>query len=267
MTSREFLDSWIIGQSRIKEEVSILMDEMLNGANLNLIFQAPSGYGKNLLATVICNYLGIGDSNIYLGESVLRNFNSSKRIHILDEIHELKDPESVYPVLDSGEFVILLLSNEWDTLKEPLVNRCIPIEFSPYSLEELGLISSMVFLRKNLNISMEFCIEIAKNSRGVPRVAELTSKRLSFIFRRVGIPESSEELEGILFDYLRIERGGMTERDKIYLDFLENQGGPTGLDTISYSTNLTKNTIRKEIEPFLIRQNLIKITPRGRILI
>lgn len=266
MSAREFLDDWIIGQSRIKTEVAILMEEMQSGTNMNLVFQAPSGYGKNLLANVVANFLSLENSIIYLGEQVRDFFDPEFRLQVLDEIHEIREPEFLYPILDSDNHIIILLSNEWDTLKEPLINRCIPVEFSLYSETELGKIVSLTFLRKGVDVGGEFCLEIAKNSRGNPRVAELLAKRLAYVFKRNGTPDSSEELSHILFEFLRIEKGGMTERDRIYLNFLESQRNPTGLDTICFSTGLTKRIIRREIEPFLIGLDLIRITPRGRSL-
>lgn len=266
MSARQFLDSGIVNQNRIKRELSIYLEEMREGRNLNLFLRAPSGHGKNLFADAITTFLGSDDSVLYIGEEVFDEFFTDLRIHILDEIHEIKTPEPLYPLMDSGEYTFILLTNEYDSLKEPLENRCIPLTFDEYTQEDLALIIWMEFLKWGMDISPEFCSEISNSSRNTPRIAKLLARRLSMVFKQSGIPINIENLRIEMQETLNVYQDGSTELDRRYLNFLQQFDHPVGLNTIVYTTGIRKSTIRQEIEPFLIRKGLLEITPSGRRL-
>jgi Holliday junction resolvasome RuvABC ATP-dependent DNA helicase subunit len=266
--SIEYLNKNVIGQTRIKPELSAYMEAMKSGTPINLMIRGQSGYGKNHLAEAIAVYISrlTKDRAIWLGEECLQMPLSNRRTHILDEIHEIGSPEFLYPFLDSGRFNFILLTNEFGVLKEPLMNRCIIVDLEPYSDEELAILVSRVVREHNVEVDLDQCLEIATYARGNPRVAKVLAKRLSLFFRAEGRPQNAGQLCQVLEDKFQISAGGFTNFDKQYLSFLE-KNGKAGLDTISRVLMIPKGTLEREVEPFLIRKGLIRITSRGRELV
>lgn len=262
----EFFRSGFVGQESLIKELSIIAVEMKEGTNLNLALLAPSGYGKTYLSYGIGNYVDDEGTRLYTGEEIL-NFNKDKRVIVWDEAHELTSPEKIYPFMDSGNYIFIILTNEYDRLKEPLINRCINLSFEAYSVDELAIISRNLFKRKKIkNIPYEYCQVIAERSRGVPREVKITSKRLAFIFKQQGIPANITELKFMILEILKIDEGGMTPLDRQYLEFVRRHA-PVGLETIMFSLQprISRRIIRSEIEPFLIHKGLLQITNKGRI--
>ena len=258
------------GQTIIINELNLMLDAMINdGQNYNILFRAPSGHGKTTLALYCMSALGLENCAYYLpnteGNDLSRRFNEKKRIHTIDEIHELKTPEFLYPLMDTGEYSFFILSNESGKLKEPLRNRCIPFIFHPYSSEELAQIVG--FDLEKYDFPEEFKKEIADRSRGNPRVAKRICERLEYVFRSYIIPEDLETLREILEEVLYIKEKGLNRLDEIYLEYLEEVGGRASLLSLISGTKIDRITILTEIEPLLINQNLIEVTSRGRILI
>ena len=265
MNAYSYLENYIIGQDGLKPELAILMETIKEGTNLNILIRGSSGYGKTYLAKVIYNYVGENLTCMYLGEHIY-GFNSKCRIQVIDEAHEIKEPERLYPYMDSSDYTFIIMTNEFDDLKEPLTNRCIVFNLLPYSNREIATIIYKTFRNHRQILPNEFCLILATYSRGNPRVAKLLAKRLSLLFIRIGKPNTLEELEEILLLYFNLKSGGFTEFDKMYIDFLRNNR-VAGIDTISRILCMPKKTIQVEIEPFLIKQGLIRITSRGRVFV
>jgi Holliday junction resolvasome RuvABC ATP-dependent DNA helicase subunit len=243
------------------------MEAMKGGEPMNIMIRGQSGYGKTHLAHTIVKYVGRFSTRVsYLGEECIDLFESAANIHILDEIHEVSNPEPLYQYMDSGMYIFFILTNEFDKLKEPLMNRCIIVDLQPYSDEELAILVSRVFQEYEVEVDLLQCLEIATYARGNPRVAKVLAKRLSLFFRMKGRPADVEELRQVLEDSFQISEGGFTNFDKQYLSFLTNTG-KAGLDTISRVLMIPKGTLEREVEPFLIRKGLIRITSRGRELV
>jgi Holliday junction DNA helicase RuvB len=258
------------GQTIIINEINLMLDAMIEeGENYNILLRAPSGHGKTTLALYCMSALGVENCAYYLpnneGNNLSPLFNDRKRIHTIDETHELKNPEFLYPLLDSGEYSFFILSNESGTLKEPLRNRCIPFIFHPYSIEEISQI--IIGSLENFTIPEEFTIEIANRSRGNPRIAKKICERLGYVFRFYDIPESLESLKTILEDVLYIKEKGLTRFDEIYLEYLGKVGGRASLISLISGTGIDRTTILTEVEPLLLYQGFVEITSRGRILV
>lgn len=264
----DYLDSLIVGQDRIKEELSILLREMVEGRNLNILLRAPSGYGKTYMAHVSCAYIDYitGEDNYYyyLCEDGM-NLNLSRRIFILDETHLIKSPEFLYPLMDSGEYSFFICTNEFQDLKDPLQNRCFQLVFDSYTFAELKIIGRIVFLEKEINIDPGLLNLIIESVRDTPREVKLICEKCAFLFSQRGMPTSEEELNITLSKVFGIHEGGLNETDIKYLEFLRKQGS-AGLKTISLVLKLPEKTVREDVEPFLMRRGMIKITGRGRTL-
>ena len=257
------------GQTIIMNELDLMANAMIeDGENYNILFRAPSGHGKTTLAIYCMSALGFENCAYYLpnteGNNLDSVFNREKRIHTIDEIHGLKSPEFLYPLMDTGEYSFFILTNESGTLKEPLRNRCIPFIFHPYTLEE---ISHIVRDSISIDIPEEFTTEIANRSRGNPRIAKKICERLGYVFRSYDIPKDLESLITILEEVLYIKEKGLTRFDEIYLEYLERVGGRASLISLISGTGIDKTTILTEIEPLLLYQGIVEITSRGRNLV
>jgi len=262
--------SYFHGQTIIVNEINLMLDAMIHDEqNYNILFRAPSGHGKTTLAIRCMSVLGFENCAYYLpnidGNNLDPEFNDRKRIHTVDEIHELKSPEFLYPLMDRGDYSFFILTNESGKIKEPLRNRCIPFIFHPYSLNEIADI-----IKDSLqipNIPEEFAIEIANRSRGNPRVAKKICERLGYVFRSYNIPKDLNSLITILEEVLYIKEKGLTRFDEIYLEYLNKVGGRASLISLISGTGIDRTTILTEVEPLLLYQGLVEITSRGRTLV
>ncbi|KKM82530.1 hypothetical protein LCGC14_1318630 [marine sediment metagenome] len=266
----DYLNAWpIIGQKRIKKRLGYILTHICEGGNENVLFRAPSGYGKTYLAHACCEYIDYKLKEdtyyFYLGNNAI-DLSLNRRIHLLDEIHMTKNPEFLYRYMESSEnYSFFLCTNEFQELKEPLVNRCIQLTFESYSFAELKIIARLIFEENEVyGINTVLLSVIIKRARGSPREVGLMCRQLTRRFNQDGIPNNIRTLENILSD-IDVEEGGLSAIDNKYLEFLMEQG-VVGLKTISLVLNLPEKYVREEIEPFLVRKGRIRITPRGRIL-
>src|SRR4030067_2953174 len=112
-----FIEKHIIGQNKLKQEIALYTQNIKDDNNLNILIRGSSGYGKTHIAKVMCNYIGIEQCFLYLGEDAYF-LNKNYRISILDEAHEIKEPEQLYPIMDNGDYTFIVLTNEYGELKE-----------------------------------------------------------------------------------------------------------------------------------------------------
>ncbi len=252
----------MIGQARIKREMGLLLPELYRtGGAANILLQGPSGYGKTTLAMHILNYLSpSGVFDTCLGDSF--KFNKSRWLHFIDEAHLLDHPEVLYPMMDSGKYVIILASNEVTPLPEALVNRCRRFVLEDYSKEDLY----QIIRNLGINLPAEYLDYIILSGGGNPRIIKNTCQRISLLLRSGISFKSFSEFIASLDYYLGIADGLDVQCTK-YLETLSSLGGKAGLDTIATVCHLDKGTIRQHVEPILIFRNKIQITSRGRILL
>ena len=215
---QDYLDNFV-GQERLKNEVSIYMEAMVH-ENLNLMIKGLSGYGKTYLAQIIFSYL-FHKTEVsfyyYLCEKDMDEIETDIRNLFLDEVHVIKEPEFLYPILDSNKHNMVLATNEYYNLKEPLINRCINLQIEEYTEDNLAEISSRFFWKKNMEIPDEFAFRIAKVSR-FPRETLSISKRLYIIFRSRGMPNSLDGLNNIIKNTLGIDEKGNISNITFRLD-------------------------------------------------
>lgn len=252
-----YLNKHIIGQEKIKQEITRFIIACKKGENFNFLLVGPSGYGKTHLARVLYNILGVENTIEYNPENVI--IDDSFKIQYIDEVHIVKTPEYLYPFMDKNQYIFLLGTNLPGLLKEPLKNRCIVIYLDNYTDNELGQI-----IKNHLKgrIPDNFANILGSVSRGNPRIAKLVGTRYRLIVQEKGTPRDENELEQLLND-LYINREGYTDMDNVYLNFLQKVGRAS-LKTISSATRLDESIILNDIEPFLINKGSIQITSRGR---
>jgi Holliday junction resolvasome RuvABC ATP-dependent DNA helicase subunit len=245
------------GQTRIRNEITYLLRAAEEGTNFNILFRAPSGYGKTTLAKFTAGFVGGGiNYSVATKEDVL--IVTERRVQILDEIHVLESPEFLYPQMESKNWFFILCTNESGNLKEPLQNRCIQFIFDPYTPEELERMISH-YLKENLNRNL-FPI-LVNLSRGNPRILARLCERLNYILRFSNIPGTESELIQVLS--VMGYNNGLNRNEEIYLNVLE-KGGRMSLTLLQNLTRLDRNTIINEVEPALIELGKIRITSKGR---
>lgn len=267
MTAKKFLDTFIVGQHRLKNELEIYMD-VITKDNLNLLIRGNSGYGKTYLSHVIGNYVNsvLGGENyyLYLCFPEMDYLLDNKKVQMLDEVHLITNPEFLYPIMDSSMYTFILSTNEYFKLKEPLVNRCINLEFSEYSKEELVEIAIRFFDKKSMFVPIEYLQILAKNITK-PRDMIVTCTRLFFIMKSKGIPENKEKFIEILQTILGVNKDGLNESELSYIKLLRSLG-TASINTLALTLNIPKQVILTEIEPKLIKRNILTISSKGRTL-
>ena len=138
---------------------------------------------------------------------------------------------------------------------------------SYYSAEELTAIVERSAAILGIGITDDGAIEIARRSRGTPRIVNRLLNRV----RDYAVVGNHELIDAELADYalerLEVDRAGFDYLDRLYLDALvvKFDGGPTGLDTLASSIGEEKHTIEEVVEPYLLQQGFIQPTPRGRV--
>jgi len=246
-----------IGQSKIRNELGFLMDDFKQDNNYSILLSAPSGMGKTTLG-----YLFLAHSNssyhIVIPNEEFVSLDLSKRIQMVDEVHLLRNPEILYPLMDSREHSFVFTTNEIYSLKEPLVNRCIAFTFEQYNNSEL---LEMVNFFSEKKLPENIVQYVADISGGIPRILKNLCIRLNYITRYMVNPNYMN----IISEVMNI-RDGLTELERRYIDFINRAGGKASIDSITNGTRLEKAFVLREIEPRLVYLGLVKITSKGREL-
>lgn len=289
-----------IGQSKLKEKMQIFIEAAKRRESCmdHILLYGPPGLGKTTLAGVIANEMNVSlkiTSGPVLDKAgdlaaILTSLEEND-ILFIDEIHRLNTSveEILYPAMEDGELDIIIG-------KGPAA-RSIRIELPRFTLigatTRVGLLSSPLRDRfgvthrmdyyNNLEL-MEIIIrgakvlevaidkeganEIAKRSRGTPRIANRFLKRVRDYseIRGNGIITRKTVLETL--ELLGVDKDGLDELDRgIILSIIKNyNGGPVGIETLSLMLGEDKRTIEEVYEPYLVKKGYIKRTPRGRMV-
>lgn len=292
------LDEYV-GQEKEKAKLKIYMEAArLRGEPLDhVLLYGPPGLGKTTLASIIAHEMNVniritsGPSIERSGDlaAILTNLNENDVLFI-DEIHRLnaKVEEVLYPAMedyaidivlgqgpaartiriDIPHFTLVGATTRAGMLTSPLRDRFGVISrLEMYNNEELKSIIIRSAGVLNAPIEDEGALEIAKRSRGTPRIANRLLKRVRDYAVVVGNGTITEELAKKSLDMLEIDPIGLDDTDRRVLNAVIQKfgGGPVGLDTLSAATGEEAGTIEDVCEPFLIQQGFIARTPRGRV--
>ncbi|MCX7988084.1 MAG: Holliday junction branch migration DNA helicase RuvB [Thermodesulfovibrio sp.] len=288
-----------IGQKKIKENIEVFIKAAkIRGEPLDhVLFCGPPGLGKTTLATVIANELGVNIKSTSgpvlerAGDvaAILTNL-SDRDILFIDEIHRLPRmvEEILYPAMEDfnldiivgqgpsarsikinlPRFTLIGATTRTGLITSPLRDRfgvVFRLEFyHPEELKEIVIRSSNIL---GISITEEAAIEIARRSRGTPRIANRLLKRIRD-FAQVNKKETIDLMitkEALIA--MDVDDYGLDDMDrKILLTIIEKfNGGPTGIDSIAASLREDKDTIEDVYEPYLMQEGFIERTSRGRI--
>jgi len=288
-----------IGQTRIKENLKVFIKAALarNEALDHVLFYGPPGLGKTSLAIVVSKELGVNiktTSGPVLEKpgdlaAILSNLNE-KDVLFIDEIHRLPKivEEILYPAMEDfmidikigqgptarslrinlPKFTLIGATTRAGMLTSPLRDRfgfTARLEF--YNEEELIEIVKRSAKILGIDIEEAGAIEVAKRSRGTPRIANRILKRLRDFAQVMGNGVITKEISEKGLDALDIDKEGLDFMDREILSVIIHKfhGGPVGIDTLSVAIGEEKDTIEDIYEPYLIQRGFISRTPRGRI--
>ena len=288
------------GQEGARKNLAVFIESArTRGEALDhVLFVGPPGLGKTTLAQIVARELGVnfrstsGPVIAKAGDLAAQLTNLEPRdVLFIDEIHRLNPAveEILYPAMedyqldliigagpaarsvkiDLSPFTLVGATTRAGLLTTPLRDRFgIPIRLNFYNVDELRSIVARAARVMGLSLAEDGADEIAKRSRGTPRIAGRLLRRV----RDFAVVEGAETVTRQIADsallLLDVDPIGLDVMDKRYLDTvaLSFGGGPVGVETIAAALSEPRDAIEEIIEPYLIQLGFLQRTPRGRLL-
>lgn len=289
-----------IGQTKVREQMTMFIDAARGRGEAldHVLLYGPPGLGKTTLSHIIAHELEVnikettGPVLEKPGDlaAILTNLETNSVLFI-DEIHRLSPvvEEILYSAMEDYQLDILI--------GEGPAARSIKLDLPPFTLvgattraglltsplrDRFGIMQRLVFYTQeqlkqiiirsasilNVQIELDGAIEMAKRSRGTPRIANRLLRRVRDYAQVKGNGIITKDIAAKALNLLEVDDIGLDAQDRNLLLTIVNNfsGGPVGLDSLAAAIGEEKNTIEDVIEPYLIQQGLLNRTPRGRVV-
>ncbi len=289
-----------VGQRSVCENLKVFIEAAKKRGEAldHVLLFGPPGLGKTTLASIVAKELGVGfraTSAPMISKSgdlaaILTNLERNDVLFI-DEIHRLNPAieEVLYSAMEDfqldliiGEgpsarsvridlqpFTLVGATTRSGMLSTPLRERFgIPLRLDFYSPEELEKIVLRGAKLLNMPLSEVGALEIARRSRGTPRVAGRLLRRVRDFGAVSGASEIDNKIADTALKHLDVDNYGLDAFDRRYLNCIVQNygGGPVGADTLAAALSEERDTIEEVIEPFLLKLGFLQRTPRGRVI-
>jgi holliday junction DNA helicase RuvB len=289
-----------VGQKAARDNLRVFIQAAKSRGDAldHVLFFGPPGLGKTTLAQIIARELGVGfraTSGPVIAKSgdlaaLLTNLEDGDVLFI-DEIHRLAPAveEILYPAMedraldlmigegpsarsvriDLPKFTLVGATTRQGLLTTPLRDRFgIPVRLNFYSVDELERVVTRAATLLDLHIAPDGAAEVAKRSRGTPRIAGRLLRRVRDFANVAGDVSVTRAVADAALTRLEVDAMGLDAMDRRYLTMIADiyKGGPVGVETLAAGLSEPRDTIEEVIEPYLIQLGLVARTARGRCL-